>query len=94
MLYFSQAAKADIEEIGDYIACHSPARVDFMLHKIYEKCKKIEAMPKAWASRPELGENIRIATEEPYLVFYREIDDGVRILRVLHGHRNIPVLFS
>ena len=31
---------------------------------------------------------------EDYLIFYRPIDDGVEIFRVLHGKRDIEAIFN
>ncbi|MCY7336329.1 MAG: hypothetical protein LH613_08990 [Chamaesiphon sp.] len=30
----------------------------------------------------------------PYLIFYRQIEDGVEILRVISGYRNLSALFT
>jgi len=47
--------------------------------------------PGIGASRPSLGQQVRISIVLPYLVFYRhsESDDTVTILRIVHGRRNI-----
>lgn len=33
-------------------------------------------------------------TRYPYLVFYRELEDRIEVLRVLHGHRDVASLLS
>jgi len=61
---------------------------------------------QALAKMPELGvrrtfQNARFSSVrvwpirgfERYLIFYRPVDDGVEILRVLHGARDIERLF-
>jgi toxin ParE1/3/4 len=39
--------------------------------------------------RSHLAPNLRMFPVYEYLIFYRPIDDGVEIARVLHGRRNI-----
>lgn len=36
----------------------------------------------------------RIKGFEDYLIFYRPLADGVEIVRVLHGKRNIPTILE
>ncbi len=47
--------------------------------------------PDSGACRRNLGKNIRIGIVFPYIVIYRhgEADDAVKVLRVVHGRRNI-----
>ncbi len=36
----------------------------------------------------------RVNDFENFLIFYRPIDDGIEVIRVLHGARDIESLFS
>jgi toxin ParE1/3/4 len=29
-----------------------------------------------------------------YIIFYRPIDDGIEVVRILHGARDLPPLFE
>jgi toxin ParE1/3/4 len=40
-----------------------------------------------------LSEGLRSFPVGDYLVFYREADQGIEIVRVLHGSRDIAALF-
>jgi toxin ParE1/3/4 len=40
-------------------------------------------------SRSELAVGLRMMPHANYLIFYRELDDHVRIERVLHGARDV-----
>ncbi len=91
---FSPLAEFDLEEIGDYIARDNPARAVSFIRDIREQCIKITAMPEAAPLRHELGEGIRMLPFGRYLIFYTANNEGIRIERVLHGARNIPVLFD
>jgi toxin ParE1/3/4 len=91
---FSPLAEFDLEELGDYIARNNPRRAVSFIQEIRELCIKITAMPEAAPLRPDLGEGIRMAPFGHYLIFYTVSAESIRIERVLHGARNIPVLFD
>ena len=91
---FSPLAEFDLEEIGDYIARDNPTRAVSFIREIREQCIKITAMPQAAPLRPEIGEGIRMAPFGHYLIFYSVGVESIRIERVLHGARNISVLFD
>ena len=44
--------------------------------------------------RDELALNVRSFPIDDYLIFYRAIEEGVEVLRVVSGYRNLRVLFS
>lgn len=91
---FSPLAELDIEDISDYIARENPQRADSFVQEILDRCDKIADMPLASPLRPELGEGFRMLVFKSYLIFYRIDGDAIRIERILHGARNIPVLFD
>jgi toxin ParE1/3/4 len=91
---FSPLAEFDLEEIGDYIARDNPARAVSFIREIRELCLKITVMPEAAPLRPELGEGLRMMPFGHYLIFYTVNSENIRIERVLHGARNIPILFD
>lgn len=53
-----------------------------------------------YATQPELGERpsdlgaeVRQFLVKRYVVFYRPLRDGIEVLRVLHGTRDIPAVW-
>lgn len=50
--------------------------------------------PKAGRERPDLAPRLRSFPVARYVLFYRPIDDGVEIVRVLHGSRDIDSIFG
>jgi toxin ParE1/3/4 len=55
---------------------------------------RIGEFPGACPRRPQRGEGIRIAVHGNYLIVYRERDETVQILRVVHGARDLNALFE
>ncbi len=44
-------------------------------------------------SRPDLGRQLRSFPYRGYLIFYRPIQGGIEVARVVQGRRNIASLF-
>lgn len=43
--------------------------------------------------RPDIAQELRYFTVGKYLILYRAVPDGVQIVRVIHGARDLPNLF-
>lgn len=85
------AAYTDLDEIFDYIMIDNPQAAAEMLDDIMQALRHFEDFPHSGAPLPNhsLKEfNFRMVIIEPYLAFYRFIDNKVYIYRVLHGARN------
>jgi toxin ParE1/3/4 len=51
--------------------------------------KTVAMFPACGRLRPELGQTVRSYPIPPYIVFYSTNEHSIRILRILHGKRNI-----
>lgn len=92
-LTFLPAARAELIEIGEYIRTDSPVAAGRFIEKIEEACWRYAAMPGMGRSRPELGTNVRSFALGNYVIFYRPTPDGIDVLHVIHGARDIERLF-
>ena len=88
-------AKADVLSIGRYIAQQSGSRSAALrfLDKIDAKLKFLAQHPLAGEARPELAADVRSFPIGNYVIFYRPSEDGIDVLRILHGARDIPRVF-
>jgi plasmid stabilization system protein ParE len=85
-LEFTDAAEADVESIGDFIALSNPLRATSFIRELRAKCGDLIDMPLAFQLvRNHEASGIRRRVHGNYLIFYRVSDDAVEILRVLHG---------
>lgn len=91
---FSPQARQDLVDIGDYIAQDSLANARRFVAKLKEQCLRIGHAPMGYRSRDDLASGMRVAPCGHYVIFFREIDGTVRIERVLHGARNLPVVIG
>ncbi len=88
------AARADLIEIGDFIAADSPQRAVSFVAEIEARMREAAERPMSFPARDELHEGLRAARHGRYLIFFVEQGDEVRVVRVLHGARNLPRAFD
>ncbi len=93
-VHFSPLAEGDLLEIGRYIARDNPARALSFVDELEAQCETLGEFPSMGASRAELAVGLRVMPHGNYLIFYRELDDGVRIERILHGARDVGSLIG
>ena len=85
-------AEEDLLEIWRYIADDNPGAADRVLDAIAAACKVVAENPAAGRLREELAPRVRSFTVGNYLVFYRPMQKGIVVIRVLHGARDLPGL--
>ncbi|QSV67615.1 MAG: type II toxin-antitoxin system RelE/ParE family toxin [Aphanizomenon flos-aquae DEX188] len=91
---FTVPASRDIETIIDYIAENSSFdAAESLLSKINSKCTRLAKFPGMGRRRDELAVNVRSFPVNDYLIFYRPIEEGIEILRVISGYQDLEGLF-
>ncbi len=88
------AARADLIEIGDFIAADSPQRALSFVAEIEAGMRETAERPGSFPARDELHQGLRAARHGRYLIFFVEQGDEVRVVRVLHGARDLPRAFE
>lgn len=91
---FSPKSRQDLCDIGDTIARDSRANARRFVGKLIEQCQRIGRAPLAYGGREDLAPGLRMAAMGRYVIFFRVIEGSVRIERVLHGARNLPVVLG
>ncbi|MDX1540980.1 MAG: type II toxin-antitoxin system RelE/ParE family toxin [Geminicoccaceae bacterium] len=86
-------AVADLESIGDYIAADNPTRAVSFVRELIAVCQRLAATPGIGVARESLRAGLRMFPVRGYLIFYVPTDDGVEVIRVLSGARDIDALF-
>jgi toxin ParE1/3/4 len=88
----TQSASDDLDEIWDYIGVenHSPIAADNLIDEVGRQLRLVLEHPLASEAVDELRPKTRrIIIKQRYLVFFEPTDDGILVLRVLHGARII-----
>ena len=86
-------AKTDLAEIWDYIADDSEAQADAFIDRIDRKLVLLAENPTIGRMRDELAENMRSFPFDRYVIFYIATSNGIQIVRVLHGARDLATIF-
>ena len=86
-------AETDLDEIWWYIAQDNPDNADRFLDKIEERCQALAQFPRLGVSREELMPALRSLAVGNCLIFYLPIVDGIEVVRVLSGMRDIDAVF-
>ena len=91
---FTVQAGRDLEEIEEFISLDNPDAAARLLLSIQEKCALVSRQPHMGRARFDLASELRGFPVGNYLIFYRPATDGIEVIRVLHGARDIPGLFD
>jgi toxin ParE1/3/4 len=86
-------AEADLDEIWSYIAQHDPNSADRFIDLIEVRCRLLAENPMMGRSRPELAPGLHSFSIGNYIIFYVPVDNGMEIVRVVSGFRDIDALF-
>ena len=85
----SPLAEIDILDIALHIAAENPRASDEFAQEIDDKFSLLLTQPEMGRARPELGSKLRSFSVRKYVIFYDPIPEGIFVVRVLHGARDI-----
>jgi toxin ParE1/3/4 len=85
----SRRAQADLDEIWRFIALRSGEdRATIVVEGLLKSARTLLTAPLA-GRRDDLLPDLRSWAVKPHVIFYRPVGRSVRLLRILHGKRNI-----
>ncbi len=90
-------AYSDLDEIFDYIMVDNPTAAAKMLDNIIKSLQRLEIYPHSGVPLLERSlkkMQFRMVVVDPYIAFYRFIDNKVLVYRILHGARNYSHLLK
>jgi toxin ParE1/3/4 len=87
----SDQADQDIEEIFDY------TEINFGFDQAVEYLSKLEGVLHQLVENPEIGRTrneikvgLRSFPKSSHVIFYRILNNRIRIVRILHGSKDLP----
>jgi toxin ParE1/3/4 len=91
-LRYSAVSKDDLKEIARFIAKDKPVAARQWVAKIREKCRLAANYPEIGDDRHDLGEGIRSTYVGSYIIYFREKNGTLEIVRVVRGDLEFPFL--
>jgi toxin ParE1/3/4 len=91
---FSAPARQDLRQIKNYMAQFSLSAASRFLDAFEEKCRLLADFPEMGRSRQEIAPSLRSLPVDKYVIFYRPIENGIQVERVLSGYRDLDEVFS
>ncbi|MBI5129108.1 MAG: type II toxin-antitoxin system RelE/ParE family toxin [Rhodopseudomonas palustris] len=99
-LTWTKAARDDLLDIYEAIARDQQATAERIFDRIEAKVALLGTQPRMGVRRRDIRPALRMLVEAPYLILYRTEPDtdegplqGVEIVRVVDGRRNLTALF-
>lgn len=88
-------AEEDLFDIWRYVLEESESLeiADKLVDSIDDKCQAYANQPEIGQLRPDLSLRVRCFPVGNYVVFYLPLDEGIEVIQVIHGARDIPVQF-
>jgi toxin ParE1/3/4 len=90
----SPSAIRDLEKISDYYAENGVEAGERFLNKFTKKCRYLTQFPRIGRSYEHLQAGMRGLLVDNHIIFYQLLNDGIEILRVVRGNRDLESLFE
>jgi toxin ParE1/3/4 len=94
----SEFVYCDVQDIVRYLRPRSPSAANRFVVEFKATVDFLATMPGVGHPRPEFGiaglRSWRVEGFRRHLVFYEELPDRIRILRVLHGSRDLQAALN
>lgn len=90
----ARRARQDLLNIWQYIASDNEQAADQFIDLVRQHFEILGRNPRVGRRRDELRRGYRSFPVGNYLILYRIIDSGVCVMRVVHGRRNLELLFG
>jgi toxin ParE1/3/4 len=91
---FSDEAVQDLDNICESVARLNPKASSKLFDEIRQKCKLVADFPNMGKSYEQLAPNLRGFVVKDYLIFYYPRQDGIDVVHVVNGYRDLESLFS
>ena len=90
----SKQSRSDLDDIWLYIASDNVTAADRFIDELVGKFQTLAIQPGIGRTRDELAESLRSFPVGNYVIFYRAMQHGIEVVRVLSGFRDIPNVFT
>ncbi len=92
-MFFTRQAREDLIDIWLHIAADDPGAADRVLDRLEMAAMNLIENPRMGPARDDIRQGLRYLVSDTYLILYRIVKDGVEVVRVVHGRRDLFGLF-
>lgn len=93
-VHIAETAKLDLQNIRDFVADYDAGAADKLVRELIKKFALLRDFPHIGREQNRLLVNLRSFVVKDYLIFYQPLNDGIEILRVMHGAQDIEDVFK
>ena len=86
-------ASQDLNQIADYFAENNVEAGEQFFQEFKRKCEQLINFPNSGKSYKNIHPTLQGLSIKNYIIFYRNLEDRLEILRVVNGRRNLRSLF-
>ena len=90
----TRQADADLLEIWVHIGENNIEAANAMVRSIGQRCRGCADFPGIGRRHEDIAPGLRSVIEGSYVIYYYVVDDGIEVVRVLHGSRDLPSQFN
>jgi toxin ParE1/3/4 len=90
----SEYADEDLISIWSYVAERNPVAAEKLIRRIDAACERLVDMPFMGRARGRRLRGLRSWVVGSYVIFYRPVGATIKVVRILHGARDIPAILG
>ena len=90
---FTRTAQKDLKAIKNYIAARNLPAACRLADAVFQKCQTLGEFPEMGFLWEDLVPPLRSFTVDRYLIFYRPAKDGIQVMRIVSGYRDLGEIF-
>ncbi len=90
----SLPASRDLQAIADYFAIENVDAGERLLRLFNQKSQQLVSFPMSGKLYNNLSFGLRGLPLDGYIIFYQIVNDGIEIVRVVSGKRNLKSVFG
>jgi toxin ParE1/3/4 len=92
---FTHRALRDLRSIWTWVADDAgDAWADRLIDSLAVATDRLVDLPLLGTAKPDYSEAMRCYVVRPYLIFYRNSAEGIEIVRVIDGRRDLRTVFQ
>ncbi|WP_133794255.1 type II toxin-antitoxin system RelE/ParE family toxin [Prosthecobacter fusiformis] len=88
-IIYAPVALEDLRDVWIYIADDSVRQADLFMFKLRDRIAHLASHNGMGRSRPELAPALRSSPFGKYIIFHRQIDGGIEVVRIIHSSRDL-----